>query len=227
MIIELVGTPGVGKSYLCRAIEVHITRELNPLALTTPVFDRPFKRLLPNTLRKLVRACLFCVRNPATTWRLQHVIFKGWRGYRFGRCKKFVNLLSEFQRSNAADTSNSLMTEQGVLQAIWSLEMMAEISIYQQVMELCMNWLPDAVILVEADLTQNRRQLKQRKRGKSAFDRLSGEELVNAIERGNQTRDKILSMWMELMPDAHRLDYTNTPEGDTRYVFDWLVARLR
>ncbi len=69
-------------------------------------------------------------------------------------------------------------------------------------------------------------QLEHRKRGRSTFDRLSGEELLKAIERGNMARDKILLLWAELVPAGHRLDFRNNPGTDTRFVFDWLIARL-
>jgi hypothetical protein len=227
LIIELVGTPGVGKSYLCRAIEEHIKRELNPLSLTTPVFDKPYKRLWPNTLRKVWRAGLFTLRNPGATQQLWHVVFQGWKSLQPARCKKFVNLLSEFQRSYAADRSHSLLTEQGVLQGIWSLEMIADETVYERIMRISARWLPDAVILVVADQNQNRRQLKHRTRGRSAFDRLRGEELMQAMERGNTARNAILSLWGELVPRGNRLDFQNQPGSDTHYVFDWLASHLR
>lgn len=226
MIIELVGTPGVGKSYLCRAIEEQIKREPDSLALTTPVFDNPVKRMLPNNLRKVWRAGVFIMRNPVTALSLYREVFKGRGALKFARCTKFVNLLSELQRNDAADRSNSLMTDQGVLQGIWSLEMMAKESLYQRIMQISTKWLPDVVILVEADLTQNRQQLERRTRGKSTFDRMRGEELLEAIERGELNRDEILSRWAKLVPDGQRLDYTNQTGSDTRIVFDWLVARL-
>ena len=217
----------MGKSFLCRAMEKQIKRELNPFALTTPVIDKPYKRILPDTFRKLWRAGIFLMRNPTISWALLREVFRGRDSVRISRCKKFINLLSEFQRSYVADRSNSLMTEQGVLQAIWSLEMLADESVYERVMRRSTRWLPDAVILVEAELTQNRDQLERRKGGRSAFDRLHGEELSKAIERGNLKRHQILSLWAELVPDGHRLDFKNYPGRDTKFVFDWLVAHLR
>lgn len=216
----------MGKSYICRAIEEQIKVELNPVALTTPVFDKRIIRMLPDTLRKIMRAGLFFARNPATTLNLYYEIFKGKSAPQIGSRKKFVNLLSELQRSSGVDKSISLMTDQGVLQGIWSLEMLADESVYRRLMQISVRWLPDAVILVEADMRQNKQQIEHRTQGRSSFDRLQGEELLEAIERGNQSRDKLLSHWTELVPAGHYLNYRNNPGSDTRVIYDWLVARI-
>lgn len=222
-----MGTPGVGKSYICRVIEKKIIRQPDPLALTTPGLDKSFRQMFPDNVLKTGRAGYFFMRNPSTTWRLGREVFRGKGSLRIGRCTKFVNLLSECQRTQAADRSNSLLTEQGVLQGIWSLEMMAEVSVHRHLMEISIRWLPDAVILVDAEPTQNKHQLQHRQRGQSTFDRLHDEELAQAIERGNLIRDEIVTLWAELVPNGHYLYYKNQPQGDVHHVFDWLDAHVR
>ena len=227
MNIELVGMPGVGKSYICRDIEERIDRSPDPLALTTPVFDRLYLRILPDSIRKVWRAGMFLIHNPRTVANLYREVFKGKGSLCIARCTKFVNLLSECQRSQAAHKSKPLMTDQGVLQGIWSLEMLAEESLQQRLMQISSPWLPDVVILVDADPSQNKQQLKHRKNGKSRFDRMQGEELRTAMELGKLKRDDILALWGEMVPKGHRLDFMNQPGSDARLVFDWLTDRLR
>ena len=227
MNIELVGMPGVGKSYICRDIEERIERSPDPLTLTTPVFDRLYLRLLPDSIRKVCRAGMFLMHNPRTVNNLYQEVFKGKGSLCVARSTKFINLLSECQRSHAANKSNSLMTDQGVLQGIWSLEMLAEESLHQRLMQIAIPWLPDVVILVDADSSQNKQQLEHRKNGKSRFDRMQGEELRMAMELGKLKRDDILAQWGEMVPHGHRLDFMNQPGSDAQLLFDWLTDRLR
>lgn len=225
--IELVGLPGVGKSYLCRSIESRIRAETAAPALNTPQLNMPEIRPLFGSAAKLWRAWVFSMAHPVVAGRLFSSVIPQWTDLQRNRCSKLVNLLSEMQRSNSAPSSHSLMTEQGVLQGIWSLEMLSESSLYSDIMHHCIRWLPDVVIVIDAELVQHEKQLTHRKMGKSGFDRLHGAELRRAIERGDEKLDHILSLWTELMPECHRLDFDNRTGRDAKFLYDWLADLLR
>ena len=228
---ELVGIPGVGKSYLCRSIEAHLLdgkvhEEKVPLPLTTPALVSPNDAWLVNIGKKLARASAFSCQHPLTAVRLWRLIFGDGQGIRRNRATKYVNLLSEMQRIRTRQAASSLLTEQGVLQGIWSLEMLALDSICEMLMQLTRPWLPDAIIVVRAARTQHKTQLAMRKLGKSNFDQLRGRQLSQAIDQGEDSLEKILALWSQLKPDGRRLDVNNEPERDAALLYAWLAKQL-
>ena len=232
MNIELVGIPGVGKSYLCRSVEAQLLGEIahgenSPLPLTTPALVSPNEGKLANGGKKLARAIAFSCRHPAAAMRLRQLIFSDGQGIQRNRLTKYVNLLSEMRRMHSRKTATSLLTEQGVLQGIWSLEMLASGSICERLLQLTVPWLPDAIIVVQAERSQHEMQLAMRKLGQSNFDRLRGKQLSLAIERGEDNLNRIVALWSQLRPDGRRLIVNNEPERDAAFLYVWLSKQLR
>jgi len=232
MNIELVGIPGVGKSYLCRSIEEKILDEKqhnknNELPMTTSWLAAPHSGRLSINVRKLIRALTFTCLHPSTTVKLFKVVFSSRQDLQINRCTKYLNLLGEMQHLHGSNAATSLLTEQGVLQGVWSLEMLARQSIHDQIMRLIVPWLPDAIVFVAAESSQHKKQLVYRELGQSMFDRLQGEELAEAIEQGEYNLTRILELWSELRPDGERLDFINEPGTDASTLFNWLASRVR
>ncbi|MFK7861603.1 MAG: hypothetical protein AB8B64_22505 [Granulosicoccus sp.] len=231
MNIELVGIPGVGKSYLCRSVEEKILEqkahpESGSLPLTTPWLASPHSSRLSGTLRKVARASAFASLHPAIVSRLFKVVFGNGQGFQKNRCTKYLNLLAEMQHLHDTNAPTSLLTEQGVLQGVWSLQMLTHETTYDQIMRLIIPWLPDAIVVVVAESSQHEKQLVFRELGQSTFDRLQGEKLYNAIEQGELNLARILELWTELRPDGKRLDFDNEPDNDARELFSWLSSQL-
>lgn len=232
MNIELVGIPGVGKSYLCRSVEFQLQSEkdrgaVSPLPLTTPWMKAPYAGHVTNTVRKIVGATVFACCHPRTTRSLQKLVFGQGQKIQRNRTTKFINLLSEMQRLHAAGAKRSLMTEQGVLQGVWSLEMLASTTICEQLMELIIPWLPDAIVVVKAETSQLEQQLAFRELGQSTFDQLRGRKLSLAIRRGEENMARILELWARLKPEGRRLDFHNEPDNDAAILFSWLSTQVR
>ncbi|MFK7994601.1 MAG: hypothetical protein AB8B87_10720 [Granulosicoccus sp.] len=232
MNFELVGIPGMGKSYLCRSVEEKILHEKalkksGALPLTTPWLESSNPGRLLSTLRKLVRASTIACTHPATALKLFKVVFGNGQGFQKNRCTKYLNLMAEMQCLHKAGATTSLLTEQGVLQGVWSLEMLAETPVYDQIMRLIIPWLPDAIVVVEADSSQHKEQLTYRELGQSTFDQMRGEALSRAINQGEYNLIKILALWAELRPAGKRLNFNNEPDNDAQILFDWLSEQLR
>ena len=71
-----------------------------------------------------------------------------------------------------------------------------------------------------------KKQLVSRKMGQSAFDRLRGRKLSQAIELGEHNLKKILAVWSEFKPDGRRLDFTNEPGSNVDDLYQWLSVQL-
>lgn len=176
---------------------------------------------------KLWRAARFAAAHAGTTGRLALAICndEGALGLlRHGRPSKFVNLLSEADRSERVPPSEIRVSEQGVLQAIWSLEMRSGEPLHAELLHVLARWLPEAVVLVEADRAEYESRLRGRERGRSHFDRLGDERLPEAIERGMRGMRAILELWALHVPDADRLDFWNGGDARARDIAEWIDA---
>ena len=174
MNIELVGMPGVGKSYVCRSVEAVLLQEKarlknTSLPLTSSRLISPNTTWWSDSVKKVARAFAFICSHPLTAFRLLRLILGNGQGFQRNRTTKYVNLLSEMQRLHPAHAQSSLLTDQGVLQAIWSLEMLASSTIYQGIMQLTKPWLPDVIILILAESSQHEKTTGITKNGSKCF----------------------------------------------------------
>ena len=226
MVVELVGLPGVGKSFLCRSLkDVYAGEGHVPVRIAVESEAAlPFRA--PRALGgKLWRAARFAAVHVGTTGRLVLAIRSG-EGIlgllRCGRPSKLVNLLSEADRSARASPSEIRISEQGVLQAVWSLEMRSGQPLHAELVRLLARWLPEVVVLVEADRAEYESRLRRRERGRSHFDRLGSERLPEAIERGLRGTREILEVWALHVPGAERLDFWNGGDARAEDIAEWV-----
>lgn len=222
MIVELVGLPGVGKSFLCRSLQkfydstgdvgVQIVVEKQTTALGN----------LASVVAKLHRATRFTVMHPRTTGKLILAIFSKGSIRLNGRLSKIANLLSEADRSCRAPPSKLLISEQGVLQAVWSLEMRSDEPVYAELLEALCWCLPERVVFVEVDAKEYVSRLEGRNAGRSHFDRLQAGGLPEAMERGLQHTHEILDSWAVHIPGGDRLDFWNGQNVQIGDIADWV-----
>lgn len=225
VIVELVGLPGVGKSHLCRTLrDRHVAGRGAPIRVLVEV--EPTKLgIVHGMTGKLWRASLFAAMHTGTAWKLVRVVDSRGGILRRGRPSKFVNLLSEAARSARVPRSEILISEQGVLQAVWSLQMRSDESVYAELLEPLSRWLPKRVVLVKIDRAEYESRLSRREGGRSHFDQLEAERLPDAIERGVRHTHDILDGWARHVTDADRLDFWNDRSARADDIVEWLNDR--
>lgn len=216
---------------MCRSVELRLREQqvsgnASPVPLATYRMESTGSGRVMNQGRKLTCGLVFVCCNPKVTMQLLKTVFGNGQGVQRNRLTKFVNLLAEMQRVHTASKAVSLMTEQGVLQGVWSLEMLASESVCKDIMELIVPWLPDAIVLVKAESSQLEKRLAFRKLGQSTFDQLRGAELTLAIKRGEDKLARIIDIWTSLKPGGRRLDFTNETDNDAGELYAWLVNQL-
>ena len=225
MIVEFVGLPGVGKSYLCRSLEdVYAARVSTPVRVLVER-DTAGLGALRRQLEKLWRAARFAAAHPGTTGRLARAVGPVGRMIHRGRLSKLVNLLAEVHRSSRGSRSTTWISEQGVLQAVWSLEMRCDDSVHTALIETLAPWLPDRVVFVASERPEHESRLRGRERGRSHFDRLAVDRLPEAIERGSRHAREILETWTRHVPRADRLDFRNDGPVRGDDIVDWVDGR--
>lgn len=222
MIVELVGLPGVGKTYLTRAVHERL-RQVDSLCLhvapQVPCSRIEMLRLVPQKLRS---AGLFALRYPRLTTRLVGHIRTGGSVLRLRRIRKLVNLCAELLIADRVDDHVLRLCEQGVLQAVWSLEMISERSVQAALLPEIVDWLPDRVVYVQTGRLQIEKQLRDRVFGRSHFDRLDDRALRLAMDKGEARMRRILETRERLMPGSALLVLQNVPGGDRRLAA-WIV----
>lgn len=222
MIVELVGLPGVGKSFLCRALVrayagngtvrviVESEREVAPIGISREL------------LAKLSRAARFALLHVGTTATLVRTVCGRGQSLRRGRLSKLVNLLSETDRSSRVPSGETCINSQGVLQAVWSLDMRSDEPARAELLTALTRWLPEAVVHVEADPAEYETWLRTRRDGRSHFDRLESDGLPAAVERGRTLAHAILEDWASRVSAAHRLDFRNARGARAGDIADWV-----
>ena len=226
MIVELVGLPGVGKSFLSRCVERQLAvRRAGGTFFTTYTGETQSRFPLELTF-KILRATRFVATHAVTGLALFAIVRSSRAGLRYRTLTKFVNLLAELDRASRTSPATVRVSEQGVLQAIWSLEMLTPESIHRPLMRESERWLPEAIVFVDLDRERHVRRLRQREKGRSRFDRLSDEELPGEMARGLLEMRAILLEWRRHLPDGARLDFSNDGDGeaDAASIVDWLAG---
>lgn len=222
MIVELVGLPGVGKTYLCRSLEEHYAGRNDARVHVIVETEYATFGILGVVLEKLWRAARFAATHPGTTGKLLLAIRPKTRILSGGPLSKLVNLLAETDRSARISPSETWISEQGVLQAVWSLEMRSDESVRAELLEALSRWLPERVVFVETDRAEYESRLKRRKGGRSHFDRLNDGGLPEAIERGSRRTHEILDVWALHVPDGDRLDFWNGRDARVMDIVEWI-----
>lgn len=208
MTVEFVGAPAVGKSYLhghlarLTGVDAH-DREV------APVDEQP--RAVVQR-RKVRDAVFFTVRHPRTTASLTGVVRRSRQKQAREGVTKLVNLLAELHRAGSG--SDLRISEQGVLQAIWSLGLRASKSPTQTLLQHCRPWLPHTALLVTVDRDEVARRLGDRDAGRSRLDGAPAHVVDLELARGDQLMEQLLTLWEGLDADHRVIELTNARNAD-------------
>lgn len=210
MNIEFFGLPGSGKSYLCRELINYYAQhsagkvkvEVAPL-----IEDQPIGLF---NMAKYVCALLFLLTRTRYSLLALSIIFRMKPVSRRRQITKTINILSELRRIDSSSTAVPIVIEQGLLQAIWSLEMLNTLPVADSLMRTLSLWLPLTVIVIEIP---NRElyleRLSNRKGGQSYFDRLSREQVIAELESGDNVIQQILALLILYQPEANIVRLAN------------------
>lgn len=211
MNIELIGLPGVGKSYLCNQIaeaaKAHGLAELK----TTPCVDEMPK--LKAYGAKVSRAVRFAMRHPRVAGKIRRILKTSGQSDRRQLLTKTINLYSELHRSNGKNGA-TLVSEQGVIQAVWSLALRSKKPIAGELLLTVRAWLPDTCAMVECEREEHLRRLGSRANGQSRYDGVSNEKLEAEIDHGAALLDEILATRNAMQPQGKTVRLRSDAEFD-------------
>ena len=219
MRFEYFGLPGVGKSYLCRELKEYLTHS-GTHAITVNDIIEDHSYLLLN-LKKIINAALFFICHPKVA--LCCIRISKQHGVRSTKqlVTKLINLLSELQR--AKKTRRYRVTEQGVLQAVWSLELLSTGQLAEDLLLTLAKWLPEGVILVEPPNDQlYMEQLVGRENGQSRFDAMDQTEVSDSLQEAREAIIRIMEIVQSIGVGARVLKLINDHQLDVADTAQWL-----
>ncbi len=224
MIIEFIGLPGVGKSYICG----RLGERVGPKNGDEIVIRRPADEQSRLTARagKLIRAQRFARRHPVVATRAARWMRRTGQESARDFVTKTINLFSELDFSDR--TRGTIVHDQGVLQAIWSFMLRAQKPAkWRELLEILRPWLPSAVIYVVVERDENVRRLAARRTGLSRFDCLPPHELETELERGGQLLDALVADWRELVIGGRESRISNCHDCDLEEALSSVTVLLR
>tara|TARA_R110000850_G_scaffold3926_6_gene18686 strand:+ start:585 stop:1325 length:741 start_codon:yes stop_codon:yes gene_type:complete len=211
MRIEFVGLPGAGKSYLCRELgHLLSNKEGSPMIGDTVSLSADEQNWFCSQISKLFGASLFAMRHPLAAFRITQIIRKSGQKSKRHMVTKSLNLLAELRRIDSP--RNGSISEQGVLQAVWSIALDARQEVIDKLLVAARPWLPTTAISVDVDSSELIPRLGGRERGRSRFDRLEPADLADALKRGAVLLEEVLQNWEMIVPNAQRITIQN-PRG--------------
>jgi hypothetical protein len=220
-MVELVGMPGAGKSYLCSGVAAAAgERGIDSLETTPPVDDQAMAKV---RIGKIGRAVGFALLHPLISARLGKIIVSSGQQSFSGLATKGINLLSELKRFGGAGRGMRL-SDQGVVQAVWSIGFRAKKPVAKTLLTVVERWLPATLVMVEVDRGSNIEQLASRVNGHSLFDRLPPAELKEAMERGAAFLSEIVGYWSELVPAGQLVRFPEDCGAEPGKLLDLLVG---
>jgi hypothetical protein len=221
VMVELVGMPGAGKSYLCSGVAAAAgERGFDSLETPPPVDDQSMVKV---RIGKIGRAVGFTLLHPLTSARLAGTVLTSGQSSFSGMFTKGINLLSELKRFGGVNRGVRL-SDQGVVQAVWSIGFRAEKPDAKRLLTAVARWLPATLVMVEVDRGSNVEQLASRENGHSLFDRLPPDELKDAMERGSAFLSEIVGYWSELVPAGQLIRYPDDCGADPGTLLELLVG---
>lgn len=201
--LEFVGGPGSGKSALsAHLVSVLLAGDRHPGLRATALSD-----LLPSWVvnaRKSADAAAFSRAEPTVARRLAEIVSSSGQSSRRHAVTKTVNLLAELGRSAQPGPS---VSEQGVLQAIGSIQAGADLPVTAELLDLCECWLPVLAVRVVVDRDEQIRRLARRSTGRSRSDgsAVSAEQL----EQIETQLDELLLDWRATGPQRRLVTVEN------------------
>ncbi|MFT4549580.1 MAG: hypothetical protein ACI8XO_002451 [Verrucomicrobiales bacterium] len=205
MSVEFFGLPGSGKSYLCESLGKQLAgRDMQIDGCAHPPVDlQPRLRL---HLIKQSSAWRFAIRHPVLASRIVRIIQRSGQASKRHVVTKSINLFAELTRCEKF--RNRLVSEQGVLQAIWSVALRARRPVIDDLVTLALPWLPTIIVQVDVDRAEHLRRLDEREGGRSRLDRMEGQALSEELDRGAVLLAEIVRSCERLVPSAqwHRVE---------------------
>jgi len=200
---EFFGLPGTGKSYLCRELIQHQSESgIDSVVVSELIEDQSY--LLFN-LNKIRYSIMFSIRHPIATWK--------------------VNLFAELYKSET--DNHAVVIEQGILQAIWSLEMLSDRNIAEALVDVYCRWLPSRVIVIEPPDSQFYiKHLTARDQGRSQFDTLGEDEIKQSLSCANNATENILNLVTKKRPEIETLRLINDHQVDIALIDQWICSEL-
>lgn len=219
MRYEYFGLPGTGKSYLCRElIQYFASTGTDTITVRNIIDDQSY---LIFNLNKLRYASIFLLTHRKTVWRVLGITAKQRQKSKRQQIPKLINLFAELQKSETE--KGHVVIEQGILQAVWSLEMQSESSIANELMDEVLHWLPTRVVLVvPPDKRFYLRQLSTRDQGQSHFDALSEAEIHQKWSVANEAIQTILELIASKKGDSKVLKLVNNHHLDVANTGKWI-----
>jgi len=226
MIVEHVGLPGAGKSYLHDKLLQQLRSGSRFAAVCDDLIDAQ-SRFHARSVKSFA-AARFSVKQPRKVIEIMSFVQRSQQRSRLEQLTKSVNLFAELSHASRYDVAKLVMSEQGLLQAIWSLALRARRPPSEELLVAVRDWLPSVLVLVEAaDPEQNVQRLRLRTDGRSRFDDLSGAQLLAELERGRILLHEILDHWSKLMPDGACYRIVNDTELQSEQLTDWIVEQYK
>ena len=221
-VVEFVGVAGAGKTFLCGRLADMV--EERGLADIRIVAHRENELTPKIRLSKLLRALSFSVGHGVIVARLVQVVRRSGQDSLGESIRKTINLLSELGRSNRRG-EGLLLSDQGVVQAIWSLAFRAEQDVVVELLSIVEPWLPERLVVVEVDRSRHLEQLRSRKHGHSRLDQVAPVELSGEIDRGTRLLSQIVGHWRELAPVGHYIRYPEDCDCDPERLLTLVLDR--
>ena len=122
--VEFFGLPGAGKTVLARATAQAL--RARGLRVAEPVAQLNRRPRAQRATLKLAHAVLESARSPELSYRLARAVIASRQPSTGGSAKLFVNFLVQRRLAVAARDADLAICDQGLLQAIWSLNLEAE-----------------------------------------------------------------------------------------------------
>jgi len=217
--VELIGLPGTGKSYVCHQLSDLVSQ--NEYIVTGNRVDNQMR--LVSLGLKTYHALIFVLPNPRKAIHITKTVFQTTQRSRIQKVTKLINLLSELGRSQKTKINQLMISEQGVLQAIWSLQLHASQSIFHDLLVVCKDWLPSAAIMVRSPSTEvNCLRLRSRVNGQSRFDRMNLEELTAELERGERLWQDVKQDLDSVSPQLEWVEFINSEKDSSRSLAEWI-----
>ena len=221
MRVEYFGLPGTGKSYLCRElIQYYENTGASLIKVSSIIEDQSY---LIFNLNKLRYSAMFLITHPRAVWRIVGISKKHGTKSKSQYITKLINLFAELRKS--ATEKGHVVIEQGVIQAVWSLEMLSQSDIANELLDEVLNWLPAGVILVEPpDYQFYVEQLSNREQGRSHFDTLNEEEIKQSLDTADKAIQNILELTDSKKADLKVLRLVNDHRLDVAVTGQWISA---
>lgn len=194
LVVELVGLPGSGKSYLAHQLVLAMHRR-NALV---QVADAPVSAAAPRTVRaarKAVHSAREVLRHPRRSGRIVPRIASSQRAGGDAVALAVQWLVTQRLLSAARATSGLHLFEEGVLQTLWSIGLRGRVEPVLGELAGDVQW-PDLVVAVEPPLPLVQERLAARASRHSRVQQLTAGEQGEALRTGNALLHELLG-WLQ------------------------------